>query len=404
MDKIKYLLAGVFLGTLLSSTAFAEPAREFMLKLVDYPVLVGGEEYVDEELPFLNYNDRTYVPLKSVGEMLDLEIEWNEEQRRVEIGVPGELMPESDEPEDPEAEPDEPEEPVTDEETPAVDGESFSFRGISPGDPETQVHELLGVPARQDLSKYGFYWHIYNHNYNDYLQVGIENEQVVALFSNSGNWQFPEDLPALTNGAEVKNALGEPLEYIRKGDARFIIKDEKTDTYLLDGYYVTFHYDLLDGQSVDAIKLVKQETEEALQQFFAPCSPELRDAYARQIFDLTNVFRLRHGLETLAWCDQAAALAREHSRDMVERDFFSHFCPDGRSPFDRLSDGGVEHTEAAENIAARQTNGIGAYHHWINSYWHRTDGMLGNYEMSGIGVACDAAAMPYYTQKFYTRA
>ena len=86
MSRLKYLLIGLTIGVILTSTVFAQPAKEFVLRLADYPILVKGELYVDDELPFLNYEGSTYIPLRAVSEILGVETNWNESLRRVETG------------------------------------------------------------------------------------------------------------------------------------------------------------------------------------------------------------------------------------------------------------------------------------------------------------------------------
>ena len=115
MSRLKYLLIGLTIGVILTSTVFAQPAKEFVLRLAEYPILVKGELYVDDELPFLNYEGSTYVPLRAVSEMLGVEISWNESLRRVEIGEEKTQTPPPPKPPEPEPEPEpKPEpEPIT---------------------------------------------------------------------------------------------------------------------------------------------------------------------------------------------------------------------------------------------------------------------------------------------------
>lgn len=51
------------------------------------------------------------------------------------------------------------------------------------------------------------------------------------------------------------------------------------------------------------------------------------------------------------------ALARAHSQDMLDRNFFAHDNPDGASPFDRMDSAGYDFTAAGENLAFRGTTG-----------------------------------------------
>lgn len=84
--RFKYLFMGIIVGLILSSSAFAQTVREYVLTIPDYTVIVRGTEYVDEVYPILNYYGTTYVPLRFISELLDVDIVWNETLKRVEVG------------------------------------------------------------------------------------------------------------------------------------------------------------------------------------------------------------------------------------------------------------------------------------------------------------------------------
>jgi hypothetical protein len=87
MSKIKNITLGIVIGLSIASThTFAQDIKEYILSKVKYPIMVNGSEYVNEELPVLNYNNSTYIPLRAVGDILDAEVNWNNELKRVEIG------------------------------------------------------------------------------------------------------------------------------------------------------------------------------------------------------------------------------------------------------------------------------------------------------------------------------
>ncbi|HWL93216.1 MAG TPA: CAP domain-containing protein [Phycisphaerae bacterium] len=50
--------------------------------------------------------------------------------------------------------------------------------------------------------------------------------------------------------------------------------------------------------------------------------------------------------------------AMQHSRDMLDRDFFAHQNPDGQSPGDRVLDAGYPWTTVGENLAWNGTTGV----------------------------------------------
>src|SRR5437870_1976931 len=56
----------------------------------------------------------------------------------------------------------------------------------------------------------------------------------------------------------------------------------------------------------------------------------------QQINALINSERQANNLNALALDERLSKIARDHSRDMINRGFFSHVDPDGKAPRDRL--------------------------------------------------------------------
>jgi Cullin, a subunit of E3 ubiquitin ligase len=69
-----------------TAPALGVPGKQFILTRASYPIFVNGVEYKDEQLPALNYEGKTYIPLSKIGDILGVEYRWNAEKRRVEIG------------------------------------------------------------------------------------------------------------------------------------------------------------------------------------------------------------------------------------------------------------------------------------------------------------------------------
>ena len=124
-------------------------------------------------------------------------------------------------------------------------------------------------------------------------------------------------------------------------------------------------------------------------------------AYEQEVFDLVNQIREENGLEPFVYNETLAETARAHSQDMIDRDFFDHNNPDGKSPFDRMRDNGLSFSMAAENIAAGQRTPEEVVESWMNSPGHRAN-ILGDCKELGVGLALGGHYGYYWTQCFAT--
>ena len=124
-------------------------------------------------------------------------------------------------------------------------------------------------------------------------------------------------------------------------------------------------------------------------------------AYEQEVFDLVNQIREENGLEPFVYNETLAETARAHSQDMIDRNFFDHTNPDGKSPFDRMRDNGLSYSMAAENIAAGYPSPEEVVEGWMNSDGHRAN-ILGGCEELGVGLALGGSYGYYWTQCFAT--
>lgn len=109
------------------------------------------------------------------------------------------------------------------------------------------------------------------------------------------------------------------------------------------------------------------------------------DDYESLLFRLTNCERQARGLPPLT-CDlRLVWAARAHSRDMQQRDYFSHVTPEGQAPGERLTAQGVRWRSSAENIAMAPTMAL-AHSGWMESDGHRTNILRQQVDHVGIGV------------------
>lgn len=89
---MKKYLAGFILGTLLTTglTVFADEVKSLIAEKATFEVFVGNEKF-ESDKPIAVINGSTYLPLKDTGEALGVPVQWNEKDRRVEIGTVEEI-------------------------------------------------------------------------------------------------------------------------------------------------------------------------------------------------------------------------------------------------------------------------------------------------------------------------
>ena len=143
-------------------------------------------------------------------------------------------------------------------------------------------------------------------------------------------------------------------------------------------------------------------------------------ALEREVYTLVNQVREEHGLTPLAWNDKLAELARSHSRDMAEHQFFSHVNQRGEDVNRRAAEAGITcrkrrgnyileglgenlyetaryatyqrvFGESAERLIlewkTQQRIARDAVDGWLQSPPHRANLLSPDYETQGIGVA-----------------
>lgn len=124
-------------------------------------------------------------------------------------------------------------------------------------------------------------------------------------------------------------------------------------------------------------------------------------------FEAVNQKRLEAGLQPLTWSVQLESIARGHSENMAEFDFFSHRSLDGKVVSDRADDAHLGKWRAiGENIAYNRGYAdpiAKAVDLWLNSPSHKNNMMSADWKESAIGVAIAADGSYYFTQVFLTR-
>lgn len=85
---MKKFISGFIVGALIFSMLGVFAAVTYVAKPVDFKVMVNGKEFVSDP-PALEVDGRTYLPLRAMGEALNVPVNWNEELRQAEVGHTG---------------------------------------------------------------------------------------------------------------------------------------------------------------------------------------------------------------------------------------------------------------------------------------------------------------------------
>ena len=116
-----------------------------------------------------------------------------------------------------------------------------------------------------------------------------------------------------------------------------------------------------------------------------------------QVLALVNEHREQAGCGALDADAGLAAVARAHSADMRDRNFFDHVNPAGEDPFARATAAGV--TARAENIARGQSDASAVMTSWMNSPGHRANILDCDLDRLGVGMV-EGSGGPFWTQLF----
>ena len=150
--------------------------------------------------------------------------------------------------------------------------------------------------------------------------------------------------------------------------------------------------------------------------------PQIRPSdLEQQINARINSERHADNLNPLVLDDRLLAIAREHSRDMVNRGYFNHVDPDGSAPKDRLHAAGYTCLKISgenifqNNLFSRVTirgnqksydwNSLdqiaeSTVKEWMASPGHRQNILQKLYLRTGVGVAIAGNGQVFITQVF----
>ncbi|OGH17325.1 MAG: hypothetical protein A3C22_02015 [Candidatus Levybacteria bacterium RIFCSPHIGHO2_02_FULL_37_10] len=119
----------------------------------------------------------------------------------------------------------------------------------------------------------------------------------------------------------------------------------------------------------------------------------------KAMFGLVNNERTSREFTALTMDTKLTEVARDHCRDMFARGYFSHYTPEGLSPFDRMAQADIGFTYAGENLALAPNVTV-SMQGLMQSPGHRANILSANFGKIGVGVVDGGIYGQMYCQEF----
>lgn len=105
-----------------------------------------------------------------------------------------------------------------------------------------------------------------------------------------------------------------------------------------------------------------------------------------EVVTLVNEYRRQQGLPILNVNEELVLAAMEKAKDMLEKGYWSHYGPNGETPWQFILSNGYEYSIAGENLAKGFRDADRMMNAWLDSPTHRENIVKREYEDIGVAV------------------
>ncbi|MFT8361763.1 MAG: CAP domain-containing protein [Sporolactobacillus sp.] len=283
------------------------------------------------------------------------------------------------------------------------------------GKKDSEIVRIYGKPERVDPTNYGYSWHIYGINTENYLQIGIDQRTnrvttVYALGANLKTGPFP--IGASSQKIFSRTPVSDDV--VLKDSAvqiDFELNEEDMMTrplLKLGDNWVQLNFDHIADKLV-AVRYMNAEVLKMIHPYSLTYEgvlpkrptisatewPTIDAANDQEIFDISNLLRARYQKNKLIWNAAAHTAAFKHSKEMKVKKYFSHDSKWSGNLQTRLQAEKIQFEMAGENIAANYPDAPAVSLGWLNSPDHRENLLNNAFTQLGVG-----SYQQYYTQDF----
>lgn len=159
--------------------------------------------------------------------------------------------------------------------------------------------------------------------------------------------------------------------------------------------------DVFGGAVNDALTFltIEPKSEDLLKLNFSTSNIKPNPEAEVEMFKLLNTEREKAGLKPVDVNAGLLEVGRKHCSDMFMRGYFSHYTPEGKSPFDRMAEDNVRFTFAGENLALAPNAKL-AMQGLMNSPGHKANILSEKFGEVGIGVIDGGVYGQMFCQEF----
>lgn len=118
--------------------------------------------------------------------------------------------------------------------------------------------------------------------------------------------------------------------------------------------------------------------------FYFPRTIFFADITKTALFNFTNQERIALGIPSLKENPKLTQAAYLKAKDILEKDYFSHFSPEGLSPWYWLKLVGYDYSIAGENLAIGFLDSREVYNAWLESPSHKANLLNEKYQEVGV--------------------
>lgn len=111
------------------------------------------------------------------------------------------------------------------------------------------------------------------------------------------------------------------------------------------------------------------------------------DITVDKLYTLTNAQREKNNLSKLIYNEKLAIAAQQKAKDMVSKNYWAHYSPEGTTPWTFILNAGYEYEYAGENLAKNFMFSQGVVDAWMDSPTHRENLLRQEYTEVGFAMA-----------------